>query len=122
MEIMGIYRLKIILFINKYYNLIDKQIKIKYILTFIFKILILYEEGKMRQETRKERFKRLAEKRTNNVIKNIRILGNCSNRSSYEYAKSEVDKIFNTISSELRLAGSKFTFRNNPKENYFRLN
>lgn len=75
----------------------------------------------MEEETRHERFKRLAEKRTNNVIKNIRILSNCSNRSSYEYTKSEVDKIFNTISAELKTARSKFTFRNNPKGFYFKL-
>ena len=76
----------------------------------------------MKKETRRDRFKRLAEKRTNNVIRNIRILANCSNRSSYEYTKSEVDKIFNTISAELKIARSKFTFRNNPKGNYFKLN
>lgn len=84
-------------------------------------MLILHVEVNMKEETRKERFKRLAEKRTNNVIRNIRILSNCSNRSSYEYTKSEVDKIFNTISTELRVARSRFTFRNNPKDNYFKL-
>jgi len=75
----------------------------------------------MSKETRKERFKRLAEKRTNNVIRNIRILANCSNRSSYDYSKSDIDKIFNTITAELKIARSKFTFRNKSKENYFKL-
>lgn len=84
-------------------------------------MLILYVEVNMKEENRNERFKRLAEKRTNNVIRNIRILANCSNRSSYEYTKSEVDKIFNAMSTELRVARSKFTFRDNPKDNYFRL-
>jgi len=62
----------------------------------------------MGKESRHERFIRLAEKRTNNIIKNIRILGNCSNRSSYAYTREEVDKIFNAIMSELREAKSKF--------------
>ena len=76
----------------------------------------------MEKETRHDRFRRLAEKRTNNMIKNIRILGNCSNRSSYEYTKEELDKIFNAIASELREAKSKFTFKKkNPKEKVFKL-
>jgi len=75
----------------------------------------------MEKETRHERFARLAEKRTNNIIKNIRILGNCSNRSSYEYTKEEVDKIFNAITSEIREEKAKFTFKNNPKKKIFKL-
>jgi hypothetical protein len=76
----------------------------------------------MKKETREERFRRLAEKRTNNIIKNIRILGNCSNRSSYEYTKEEIDKIFNTIISEIREAKAKFTFTNkNTQEKLFKL-
>ena len=46
----------------------------------------------MRQEkteTRNERFKRIAAKRTNGILEKIRILGNCSNKSSYEYAEEE---------------------------------
>ena len=74
----------------------------------------------MNKETRSERFRRLAEKRTNAVIRNIRILGNCSNKSSYEYTKGEIEKIFNAIYSELREAKARFKFKNN-KENNFKL-
>lgn len=91
-------------------------------MTFIIKNAILRMEAKMGKETRHERFIRLAEKRTNNIIKNIRILGNCSNRSSYEYTKEEVDKIFNAIANELREAKAKFTFKNrNNQEKLFKI-
>ena len=60
-------------------------------------------------ETRKDRFNRIASKRTNEIIERLRILGNCSNRSTYEYTKEDVDKIFNTINQELKDTRAKFS-------------
>jgi len=75
----------------------------------------------MKKETRHERFLRLAEKRTNKIINDIRILGNCSNKSSYEYKKKEVDKIFSAIIAELKLSRNKFTFNDDSKKKAFKL-
>jgi hypothetical protein len=61
-------------------------------------------------ETRSQRFKRIATKRTNDIIRKIRILGNCSNRSAYDYTEQEVNKIFATIGKELKSANARFTF------------
>lgn len=55
-----------------------------------------------------DRFRRLAEKRTNAIIKKIEILSNCSNKSMYAYSAQEVNKIFSAIEAELRVAKSKF--------------
>ena len=60
------------------------------------------------QETRHERFKRIAAKRTNEILEKIRILGNCSNKSSYEYTEEEVNKIFSEIEKQLKLTKAKF--------------
>ena len=60
-------------------------------------------------ETRKDRFNRLASKRTNDLINKIRILGNCSNKSSYEYTEDDINKIFRAIEKELKLTKSKFS-------------
>jgi hypothetical protein len=60
------------------------------------------------KETRHERFKRIASKRTNEILEKIRILGNCSNKSSYEYTEEEVNKIFNEIDKQLKLTKAKF--------------
>ncbi len=62
----------------------------------------------MKQETRHERFKRIATKRTNDVLEKIRILGNCSNKSSYEYTAEEINKIISEIDRQLRLTKAKF--------------
>ena len=60
------------------------------------------------EETRHERFKRVASKRTNEILEKIRIIGNCSNKSSYEYTEEEVNKIFSEIDKQLKLTKAKF--------------
>jgi hypothetical protein len=62
----------------------------------------------MEQESRNERFKRIAAKRTNDILEKIRILGNCSNKSSYEYTEDEINKIFSEIDKQLKLTKAKF--------------
>ncbi len=59
-------------------------------------------------ETKKERFVRIAEARTNKIIDMIRLLGNCSSKATYEYSKEDVKKIFNAIEVELKYAKAKF--------------
>ena len=41
-------------------------------------------------ETKRERFVRLAEARTNKILDMIKLLGNCSSRSNYEYTDEDV--------------------------------
>jgi len=62
------------------------------------------------RENRRQRFKRLAEKRTNAIIKKIRLLGNCSNRSSYDYNEQEINKIFSALEREVKAAKARFTY------------
>lgn len=67
------------------------------------------------EKEKSERFKRVAESRTNRIIEQIRLLGNCSNRSNYEYSDDEIKKIFCAIESELRDAKLKFQPKASPK-------
>ncbi len=68
------------------------------------------ENAPDRQETRAERFRRVAENRTNEILKKLSLLGNCSNKSSYEYTEQEVSRIFSAIEKELKQARARFTF------------
>ena len=70
------------------------------------------------EETRKERFKRVATRRTNNILRQVHILGNCSNKSSYSYTEEDVRKIFSAIEGELRSTRARFV---NRKKNNFQL-
>ena len=67
-------------------------------------------------ESKKDRFKRVAEKRTNNIIKTIRLLGNCSNKGNYEYTKLQADLIFKAIEKELKTTKNQFYKENFDKE------
>ena len=59
-------------------------------------------------ESKRERFVRLAETRTNKIIDMVQLLGNCSNTSVYEYTQQDVDKIFTAIEAAVREAKRKF--------------
>jgi len=71
------------------------------------------------EEIRKERFRRVATRRTNNILEQIRILGNCSNKSSYSYKDEDIQKIFSAIEKELRFVKKKFM--NGKKKREFHL-
>lgn len=60
-------------------------------------------------ESRKDRFKRVAEKRTLRILNEIRILGNCSNKSVYDYGEDEISKIFGAIEEAVRQTKLKFS-------------
>lgn len=66
-------------------------------------------------ETKHEKFKRIAERRVNSIIDQIRILGNLSNTSNYEYSLDEVHQIFKTIEVELKNTKEMFEFENEKK-------
>ena len=59
-------------------------------------------------ESSRENFVRLAEKRVNNAIKTLRLIGNLSNRSNYSYSDADVEKIFRVLERELKNARSRF--------------
>ena len=48
-------------------------------------------------ETKREKFIRLAETRTNKILDMIQLLGNLSSTSTYEYSQQDVEKIFGAI-------------------------
>ncbi|MGN1295211.1 MAG: hypothetical protein ACI4U5_02270, partial [Bacilli bacterium] len=48
-------------------------------------------------ETKREKFVRLAESRMNNALKQIELLSNLSNTSAYEYTNADVDKIIRAL-------------------------
>ncbi len=70
------------------------------------------------ENNKRKRFKKLAVYRTNEALKRLKVLGNCANRSAYEYTEGEVNKIFSEIEKKVREVKSKFNF---PKNKEFKL-
>ena len=62
-------------------------------------IFIKYLRGVciMKEETKREKFVRLAENRVNNVLKGIDLLSNLSNSSNYDYTQEDLDKIVKSL-------------------------
>lgn len=73
------------------------------------------------RETKREKFVRLAETRTNKIIDMLQLLGNCSNSSAYDYSQEDVDKIFYAIESEVKEARKKFNKIESKKSTRFTL-
>lgn len=72
-------------------------------------------------ESKKEKFVRLAEARTNKIIDTLQLLGNCANTSVYEYTQQDIDQIFNAIELEVREAKKKFSKVENARNSKFSL-
>lgn len=69
-------------------------------------------------ESKRDKFIRLAENRTNKIIDMIRLLGNCSNKSNYEFDDKDVNLIFETIKKELNDAREKFETTNKKNQEF----
>jgi uncharacterized protein YceH (UPF0502 family) len=50
---------------------------------------------------KREKFVRLAESRTANAMRAIRVIGNLSNRSHYEFSDADIRKIVAALSGEV---------------------
>lgn len=59
-------------------------------------------------ESKREKFIRLAENRTNKALEMIRLIGNLSNTSVYDYSQKDVDKIFKVLENELNESKKQF--------------
>lgn len=67
-------------------------------------------------ETKEEKFKRLATLRVNNTIKCIDLIGNLSNRSTYDYSDEEIRKIFSVLNDRIKEVKSRFKSQSSKKE------
>lgn len=65
--------------------------------------------NKKPKESKTDFFIRMAEKRVKNILKSLRILGNCSNRNNYDYDIAQVDVMFEAIQEGIDNQRAKFT-------------
>lgn len=72
----------------------------------------------MEKETKKERFKRVAEKRVQNIINATRSLSGLSNKKAYEWENEQLEKIWKAIEQEIENCKNSFK---DPASNIFKL-
>jgi len=59
-------------------------------------------------EKKHEKFRELAEKRTNKALEAVRLIGNLSNRQTYVYDEAEVRKIVKALRDAVAEVESRF--------------
>ena len=60
-------------------------------------------------ETKNQKFRRIASSRTKRVLDDLRLLGNCANKLSYEYSEDDIEKIFSAIDKQMKTTKQKFS-------------
>jgi hypothetical protein len=70
---------------------------------------------------KRAKFVELAQSRVNRAIKDLRLIGNLSNRSAYTYSEDDIRKIFKALQRELDGAKGRFGGEADGREEGFRL-
>jgi hypothetical protein len=61
------------------------------------------------ETSKREKFVELAENRTRNAIKAIRVIGKLGNKNAYQYDDSDVSKIVRALSKEIEALKARMT-------------
>ncbi|MCF1458826.1 MAG: hypothetical protein LPH21_15125 [Shewanella sp.] len=75
----------------------------------------------MTETKSRSKFVELAEKRVSRAIKDIRLIGNLSNKSNYSYSEDDVKKIIKALRSEVDALKSRFDTSISTTEAIFKL-
>jgi len=71
------------------------------------------------EETKRDKFVRLAENRVNNALKQIELIGNLSNTRAYEYSREDVENIIRTLKNAV--SDLEHTFKMDSRSSKFTL-
>jgi hypothetical protein len=66
----------------------------------------------MERKSNRDKFVELCEKRVNKSIKDIRLIGNLSNKTNYKYDEGDVRKIIRALQNELNDLKARFETKN----------
>lgn len=72
-------------------------------------------------DQKRQKFVRLAEQRVNRALRELRLIGNLSNRSAYSSTEEDVKKIFRVLQRELDAARGRFEKADGGSADAFRL-
>jgi len=75
----------------------------------------------MEREKDRAKFVELAEKRVTRAIKDIRLIGNLSNKSNYSYTDQDVRKIIRALEAEIKKLKQRFDSRGSSEDILFKL-
>lgn len=62
----------------------------------------------MRSQEKREKFIRLAEARVSKAMQSIRVVGNLSNRTNYDFTDDDIKKISRALNAEIDAMQARF--------------
>ncbi len=62
----------------------------------------------MAERDKRKKFEELAEKRVNRAIKDLRLIGNLSNRNNYSFDDGDARKIMKALDEEMKALRGRF--------------
>jgi len=75
----------------------------------------------MAREKDRQKFVELAQKRVNRALKDIKLIGNLSNRSNYNYSDEDAKKIFKVLQNAVTELKARFDRKGDDSEINFKL-
>lgn len=63
---------------------------------------------KTTKETKQQRFERIAERRVTEALRQLRLVGNLSNRANYEYSNEHVKQMLDALENEFKQLRQRF--------------
>jgi hypothetical protein len=84
-------------------------------------VTLLEQTSPNAEHGKRSKFVQLAESRTINAIRAIRVIGKLANKSAYEFTDADVKKIFNVLSKEVEALRVRMTSKNSKDEVEFKL-
>ena len=76
----------------------------------------------MAREADRKKFVELAEKRVNRALKDIKLIGNLSNRSNYSYENNDAKAIIAALNKAVSEVKARFDRKGDEAESVFKLN
>lgn len=80
-----------------------------------------YVCANMTRETDRQKFVELAEKRVNRALKDIRLIGNLSNKSNYVYSDEDAKKIIKALKQAVDEVKARFDSKGLDSNDEFKL-
>lgn len=75
----------------------------------------------MSREIDRDRFVDLAQKRVTRTLKDIKLVGNLSNKSNYSYTKADSEKIYKALKKALDEMKARFDSKGASEDEVFKL-
>ena len=75
----------------------------------------------MTRDEDREKFVRLAEARVTKALKDIKLIGNLSNRSNYSYTEQDAKKIYQSLRRAIDEMKAKFDSKGAEEDEVFKL-